>query len=299
MFDTQKLAGSLLFVSGPEKNCGKTTTMLALAADLRRDQPERPLALLTVGYDGEARDLLSGARKPAVTVAAGDYFVTTERFLRAAGLCAEIVDTVPGATALGRCCIARAGRPGLVALVGPEGNSAVALALERLRELAPDATILVDGAINRITQLSGINGAKLIYALRIDQTGLDRNLDRLRRLSLLLQLPSVATLEAQTPCVHVPGALTRESLARLVAAGSVSQISALAVDDFTKVFLDLAELRALLRERGLFVRAAVSCAAVVTIARGLNDRRIRELLADSYLESLLVTNPYRQETQAR
>jgi len=293
MIDTRNLAGQLVFISGPEKNCGKTTTMLALAADLRRSDPDRPLALLTVGYDGEARDLLSGARKPGVSVAKCDYFVTTERFLRTAGLCAEIVDTVPGGNALGRCCIARAGRSGLVALVGPEGNSAVALALERLRELAPNATILVDGAINRITQLSGIADAKLVYVLRVEPSSLERSLDRLRRLSLLLQLPLADPAESPGPtAIYLNGALTTESRQSLPPREPVL------VDDFTKIFLDLAELRSLLRERRLYVRSAVHCAAVVAITRGLDDILFKNRLADAFLDKYLLFNPYRQENEA-
>lgn len=188
-FAYDSLSGNVNFVSGPEKNCGKTTFMVAALTAWRQQHPGQSPALMTVGYDGETRDLLSGVRKPAVPVCAGDYFITTEHFLRASGCAAEIIDLVPGSTALGRCCMARAQRDGMAALVGPEGNSAVAAAIGLLRGSCPDRTIMVDGAINRITQLASVPDARLIYVLRVDRSSLNRSLERLQRLSLLLRLP--------------------------------------------------------------------------------------------------------------
>jgi len=195
-FAYDSLSGNVNFVSGPEKNCGKTSFMVAALTAWRKQHPEQNPALMTVGYDGETRDLLSGVRKPAVPVCAGDFFITTERFLRSSGCAAEIVDVVPGSTALGRCCMARAQRDGMAALVGPEGNSAVAAAIGLLRENCPDRTIMVDGAINRITQLASVPDARLIYVLRVDRSSLNRSLERLQRLSLLLRLPLADSVSA-------------------------------------------------------------------------------------------------------
>jgi|GEM_PF-4358029 len=69
--------GRVTFVTGPEKHCGKTTFMNRAAEIARRGARAAGLpgpALLTVGYDGEARDFLSGARKPALrpTLLPGD-----------------------------------------------------------------------------------------------------------------------------------------------------------------------------------------------------------------------------------
>jgi hypothetical protein len=129
---------------------------------------------MTVGYDGEARDFLTGVRKPAVPVCCGDVFVTAERFLRQSGTCPEILDVAPGVGALGRLCIARASRDGVVALVGPEGNKAVAWILETLVDGGLADTVLVDGAINRITQAASRKAARFVYVLRVDRAGLRR-----------------------------------------------------------------------------------------------------------------------------
>ena len=169
--------GTVMFISGPEKHCGKTTFMNRAMLLARRGTTmagKAPPAVMTVGYDGEVRDYLTGVRKPAVPISCGDVFVTAERFLRQSGTCPEILDVAPGAGVLGRLCIARASRDGVVALVGPEGNKAVAWILESLVEGGLADTVLVDGAINRITQAASRSSARFVYVLRVDRAGLHR-----------------------------------------------------------------------------------------------------------------------------
>jgi len=119
--------GRVTFVTGAEKHCGKTTFMNRAAQLARRGAAAegRPgPALLTVGYDGEARDFLSGARKPAVPVAAGDIIVTTERFAKPC--CPEIL------------VVHRAGAPGCHGGAGRAGGQfagGVGCAAHRRRRL--------------------------------------------------------------------------------------------------------------------------------------------------------------------
>ncbi|MBU0934564.1 MAG: hypothetical protein KKI09_01480 [Spirochaetes bacterium] len=330
-FAYDSLSGNVNFVSGPEKNCGKTSFMVAALTAWRKQHPGQSPALMTVGYDGETRDLLSGVRKPAVPVCAGDYFITTERFLRSSGCAAEIIDVVPGSTALGRCCMARAQRDGMAALVGPEGNSAVAAAIGLLRENCPDRTIMVDGAINRITQLASVPDARLIYVLRVDRSSLNRSLERLQRLSLLLRLSlvdsvamgsdprggkavsgagsdprggeAVSVRGADPGCAEpVSGAEAAPEALYLPGALTLETLQtlpircrALLVDDFTKIFLGAAELRSFLRTRQLYVRNAIRCSGIVVITRGLTDSELDDRIDDAYLRGLISYNLHRQD----
>ncbi|HAP44640.1 MAG: hypothetical protein A2087_13165 [Spirochaetes bacterium GWD1_61_31] len=312
-FDPAALTGQVTFVTGPEKNCGKTSFLLAALAAWRQARAEAgrswPLALLTVGYDGEVRDWLSGQRKPGAPLQVGDYYITVERFLRAGGCCPEIVALVPGSGALGRCCIARATRPGLAALVGPEGNAGLGAAIAWLRAELAGCTILVDGAINRITQLAAVPDARLAYVLRLDRAGLNRAVERLQRLALLLQLPAapagetalaleaaadqagaaIADQASADPALYsLADALTSESLQRLPAA-----CRRLVVEDFTKIFLTAAELRAGLAGRQLYSRAAIECVALVAVTRGVDDDEVARRLPDPFIQQRLLFNPYR------
>lgn len=279
--------GRVTFVTGPEKHCGKTTFMNLAALAVRRatQASGKPgPALLTVGYDGESRDFLSGARKPAVPVAAGDVVVTTERFARPCG--PEILDVLPGSTALGRLCIARAHRTATVALVGPEGNSLVAWAAARIVEGGLASAVLVDGAINRITQAAALDGARFVYTLRVDPAGLSKSVARVRRMAALLALPERGEDPIDEAFV-VPGALTAESVARIPRTAR-----SLIVEDCTKVFLSDGELSALQRERPLFVRRRLEFGGFVVVCRGLSDGAFLERLGDEAVASLVAFNPY-------
>jgi len=287
--------GRVTFVTGPEKHCGKTTFMNRAAQLVRRGAVAegRPVpALLTVGYDGEARDFLSGARKPAVPVAAGDIIVTTERFAKPC--CPEILEVLPGSTALGRLCIVRAHRAATVALVGPEGNSLVAWAVRHIVEEGLTETVIVDGAINRITQAAAVSGARFVYTLRVDASSLDRSVARVRRMAELVRLPVASEMVELPGCPTAPymldGALTAETAARLP-----REARAVIVEDFTKIFLVDSEWSAFLRARALFVARRIEFGGFVVMCRGISNHDFEARLADDSIASLVAYNPYEPE----
>lgn len=273
--DPRSWLGRTLFAAGPGKDAGKTTFLVRAAVLARRAAAEaglKPPALLSVGYDGEARDFLSGARKPSVPVEAGDVYVTAERFLRQGGASPEILEAAPGRSALGRLCVARATRSGRAALVGPEGNGIVAELLSIILDGGLASTALVDGSVNRITQIASRRDALMAYALRIDRGNLDSSLDAMRRVALLLGLPLAGDAEAadgHPAAFELDGALTAAGAAALP-----KEARAVIVGDFTKVFLDYRALLAFLRTRSLLARSRPYFAGFVAVTRGLRDEAV-------------------------
>lgn len=283
--DPRSWPGRTLFAAGPGKDAGKTTFLVRAAALARRAAAEaglKPPALLSVGYDGEARDYLSGARKPSVPVEAGDVYVTAERFLRQGGASPEILEAAPGRSALGRLCVARATRAGRAALVGPEGNGIVAELLSIIVDGGLASVALVDGSVNRITQIASRRDALMAYAQRIDRGNLDSSLDAMRRVALLLGLPlagAVGDAGAGRPgapaatddpaAFELDGALTASSAATLP-----KEARNVIVGDFTKIFLDYRALLAFMRTRSLLVRSRPEFAGFVAVTRGLSDEAI-------------------------
>lgn len=270
--DPRSWLGRTLFAAGPGKDAGKTTFLVRAAALARRAAAEaglRPPALLSVGYDGEARDYLSGARKPSVPVEPGDVYVTAERFLRQGGASPEILEAAPGRSALGRLCVARATRAGKAALVGPEGNGIVAELLSIILDGGLASAALVDGSVNRITQIASRRDALMAYALRMDRGNLDSSLDAMRRVALLLGLPLAGGPEAaagRSAAFELDGALTAAAAAALP-----KEARAVVVGDFTKIFLDYRALLAFMRTRSLLVRSRPEFAGFVAVTRGLSD----------------------------
>ncbi|MBN2875097.1 MAG: hypothetical protein JXM71_08375 [Spirochaetales bacterium] len=288
MLDTAiDFIGRVTFVTGPEKHCGKTTFMNRAASLVRQRVDGAPrLALLTVGYDGEARDLLSGARKPAVPIAVGDVFVTTERYARPCS--PEILEALPGSTALGPLCVARARRAGTVALVGPEGNAAVARAIRLIVEGGLADTVFVDGAINRVTQAASLPGAQFVYTVRVDRASLGAAVAKVRRMATLARLPLFeAVAAAEENYASVEGALTADTAARLPESAR-----RVLVEDFTKVFLGDSELGSFLRGRTLYVRRSVAFGGFVVVCRGVTNDDFALALDDADIAALIAFNPY-------
>ncbi len=277
--------GRVTFVTGPEKHCGKTT-FLNRALALVRAAGERP-AFLSIGYDGEARDSLSAVRKPAVPVTAGDVVVSAERFLRDGRILPEILDILPGSSAFGRICAARAHRPGRVVLVGPEGNEGVARALALLRDEGAARTVLVDGAIYRISQVAAWPWARFVFVLRADAASLDKSARQARRLSFLASLPPTpADFGSREGELALAGPLTAA-----VAENLPETVRAVTVEDFTKVFLDDGELRSFRARRVLFVRNPLECAGIVAVLRAVSRDAFLSRL-DEGTAARIAFNPY-------
>jgi hypothetical protein len=277
--------GRVTFVTGPGKHCGKTTFMNRAAQLARRGAvlAGKPgPALLTVGYDGEARDYLAGARKPAVPVDLGDIIVTTERFARTCS--PEILEIVPGSTALGRLCIARATRAATVALVGPEGNALVAWTIGHIIEEGFADTVLVDGAFNRMTQVAAIDGARFVYVMRVEKSNLEQAAAQVRRLARLLRLPLPADAASSYQLLD---ALTAETAARLP-----PEPRTVVVADLTKIFLSDAELAAFMRERELRVGRTLGFGGFIVACRGIPDEKFLDIVADDSITPLVAFNPY-------
>jgi hypothetical protein len=291
--EVKDFRGRVTFITGPEKDCGKTSLLNACLALLRGagegEAASGGLAFMGVGFDGEARDAFSGQRKPRIEARAGEVFVTAEHYLRMTTCHPELLEVLPGSTALGRLAVARARRTGAVTIVGPERNDYAAWAIARMREEGWASTILVDGAINRITQVAAFAGSRFLFSLRASPSDLERQVRRVRLMAALQRLPCLAELggRAAEPLLALDGPLTLESAGRVPAG-----VATLVVEDFTKVFLDGQALAAFTRNRALVLRERVDFGGFVVLLRDLSQESFRLALADEEAWNLVSFNPY-------
>jgi hypothetical protein len=294
--DAKKLSGRVTCITGPERQCGKTSLLNAALASLRASG-EKP-AFFSVGFDGEARLKAASAGGTRITCEEGEIIVSSERYLEGMSPSPELLDVVPGSTALGRLAIARARRAGQVTLVGPERNEYAAWIVERIRTELWAKSILVDGSMNRITQVASFAGARFLFSLRVGESNMEAEAERICRLYRLASLRSAAELpeEEARGLYPVSGALTAETAGRLPEA-----LRSVVVEDFTKVFLRASELRAFLRGRELYVRHQIEFGGFVVILREVSEARFLEVLARAAsidqaepdaLHSLVFFNPY-------
>lgn len=290
MFDKAgDFSGHVTFVTGPGKDSGKTTFLNHAMYVMRMAKPPESCAVFSVGFDGEGRDSVSVSRKPMVSVFKGDVAVSTEAFLRKSDARFEILMTVPGVTALGRLAVARAGRQGAIVLVGPGGNDNAAAAVSIILDGGFSKTVFVDGAINRITQVSSFPGALFVYSIRVGKDNLEQSVRRMRLVRKLSSLSEAGTRKVPGR-YDFEGALTNDTAALIP-----KDAAEVVVSDFTKVFLDEKELNALFPDSGnrrLAVRKAIAFAGFSVALKGVSRPEFMERLGGGGIAELVSFNPY-------
>jgi hypothetical protein len=262
------LAGAVTAVTGFEKGSGKTT-FLGLALPFAR--VSGPVALFTIGVDGAQKAREGNAPPGEIAVEPGDLVLTAEGFARASSARFEILDALPGRTALGPLLLGRARRPGTVTLVGAEHLSLLARAIAQVREEGWASTVLVDGAVNRITQVGALGDLQFVFTARVDPRNLDRAAGRMRALAALAELPLAG--EEDRDALALEGPLTAQALQDLP-----RNVRSLRVEDFTRIFLEPPELRRTLERYRVSVRRACRLLGFHVSLRGLSRDRLVDAL---------------------
>lgn len=154
------------------KNAGKTTALNRLIREYAA--LGRPIALTSIGRDGEQRDLVSGTEKPPIYMYRGMLAATAEKLLDLSDVSREILALCDVHTPLGRVVIFRARSEGFVQLAGPS----IVEQMQQLRQQLCDMgaeTVLIDGALSRRSPAAGaLDGACILST----GASLDRNMDQ-------------------------------------------------------------------------------------------------------------------------
>lgn len=279
MADLEGIGGRVTAVTGFEKGSGKTTFLAALLPAARRSGP---VFLATIGVDGrlKARD---AGRAAALPVAPGDLVLTTDAFARAASARLEVLEALPGRTVLGRPLLGRVVRGGEVTLAGAEHFNALAHLLDQVRAEGWAQTALVDGAVNRITQVSALGEVQFVFTARVDAANLTRVAERLKALAALADLPVEADPGPGT--FRLEGPFTNEARERLP-----RDLRALSIEDFTKVFLEPGDLLRFLQRVPCSVRRAFPLLGISAALKDLAPAAFREAVGPAVAAHLL-SNP--------
>ncbi len=129
------------------KNAGKTTSMNRMIRELH--EARIPVALTSIGRDGESSDLVTDTVKPGIFVYRGTLVATAADLLKFCDVTREILHTTGICTPLGEVVVLRAHSDGFVQAAGPSLTSQMAQIREYLRGVQGGGKILVDGALER------------------------------------------------------------------------------------------------------------------------------------------------------
>lgn len=142
-------------IAGTAKNTGKTTTTSVIMREL--SQRGIRIFLTSIGYDGENIDNITGLPKPKLRMEAGDYIATAEKCVKSGTAELEIIRTTTIATPLGKVCLCRVIKTGLVVTAGPNKASDVRKIRMLFYSIGPGVYIF-DGALNRIMPMAETDG---------------------------------------------------------------------------------------------------------------------------------------------
>ncbi|MCX6112130.1 MAG: hypothetical protein NTY22_02430, partial [Proteobacteria bacterium] len=208
------LENKVTFIIGSEKNVGKTTFFNLARGAIKGTRH----LLATIGVDGEKQDLVHGNTKPQILVDTDEYVVTTDSMLNSSDAELELVEIFPFKTVLGRMSIARVLRQGTLELVGPGSNEQLSHILEYAKNELNINTMLIDGAINRITQISSssktsLAKASFIYVLTVTQNNINSSIDKMKLIYELSKCQDDNNGKVMSADhYYLPGALTTDKL---------------------------------------------------------------------------------------
>ncbi|SFS35848.1 hypothetical protein SAMN05444972_101394 [Marininema halotolerans] len=177
-----------LAVIGLSKNAGKTTVFNALGMEASHQGIST--AMVSIGVDGEERDVWSGREKPPVRVYRGFLVATASPLFEERPGDWEIQGVTPFTSALGPIAIARAMRDTRVKLAGVTTVGRVQ-ELEVLFRQHGAKLILVDGAYDRRAAASPLvtRAAVCVVGASLG-TSLDEVIEKARGAIRLLTLPT-------------------------------------------------------------------------------------------------------------
>jgi len=220
-------AARSVVVVGTAKNAGKTTTCNALRAIAYRRGV--PVALTSIGRDGEPADALDGEAKPRVRLAAGTLVALAAGVVpRTPAL--EILET--GASgALGATVFARAVLPTVCEIAGPPTAGAMRATIDRLCALGA-GPVLVDGAIDRVAALAGGDDAVIVATGAASGTTVARVAAAAADVVARLTIPGRDPVNERARVVLLAGALdARDAEALLADAAGATVV----VEDPTRI----------------------------------------------------------------
>jgi uncharacterized NAD-dependent epimerase/dehydratase family protein len=220
-------AARSVIVVGTAKNAGKTTTFNALRAVAQRRGV--PIAVTSIGRDGEPADALDGQAKPRVRLTPGTLVAL------AAGLVprtpALVILDGGAASALGRTVFARVVLPTTCELAGPPTARAMRATIDRLCALG-EGPVFVDGAIDRVAPLAGGDDAVIIATGAASGGTAARVADVAADAVARLTLPGREPARERARVVRVDGALDARDAEELLAQARDATV---VVEDPTRI----------------------------------------------------------------
>jgi hypothetical protein len=283
ILDFQQFHNNTTFIVGNDKHTGKTTFLKYALKNLRA-MGYRP-AYMSIGVDGEGCDFLDGISKPTIIVQPGDLVVTSAQCLESSDAAYQILNVFGQVTVLGRMALVNITRSGFVELTGPENNQQLAAILDYVQSETDAEAILVDGAVNRLSQVSSNQSAGFVMVIKVTASNLIQAAGQIHLLHLLVNLPSCSNGDS----MPITGALTESRLKTIP-----DDCKAISIQDFTRVFLSYEQMKDLCRKYSVSIRNKFVLRYFIVNLFDVDKSAFAKML-DEHIPQHVVFNPFLEE----
>lgn len=274
----------IIFIAGSSKNAGKTTFLNYL---LPRMRSVSQLAYLTIGIDGERKDQIFGTDKPVIETLAGDVLITCENQIALSDGSFEVLQVFPWRTVLGKLMAVRTVRKGLIEIAGPENNLQLERIVGYIRNNLGISSVVIDGAVNRITQISSSDSAGFYYVCRVTRENLSSSIEKMRIISFLNKVDHIPKLRGMEKVYAHKGAFTKSSFDEIPENRTIVEI-----EDFTKIFLNFSGIQKLNGQYKIYFRNKLNLEAFVVNLYNICEEEFKQKITDFAIDDLCIYNPY-------
>jgi len=262
--------------TGLGKGSGKTSALQATAVEAQR---VGAVGLFTIGFGGGGKSLL-------LRVERGDVVITSIPLLRASEARLDIIEALPGRSAIGQLCVCSVVRPGAVTLAGPEHLSQLAQAIGFILQDNLVKSVLVDGAAGRITQVAALPEAQFIYCAQADAANFVRVAENIEFISKLADLPLDAQDNRdQDNRLRIEGPLTLSMIGTIQ-----DKVEHISIDTLSDCFLDPASFKRLSQRFKITARRRVPLLGFVVALKNIKRETFLDALPTA--SSRIIFNPY-------
>jgi len=268
-----------LAIIGTSKNAGKTTCLNHIIAAWSAKNMPRPLALTSIGRDGEDEDVVSGRAKPRIYISAGTLIATAEAAMQRADALLNVLELSGVRTAFGEVVISRALSDGYIELAGPSSASELSSIGAILRNHAPDCLYIIDGALSRRSQAGGGITNDIILSASGETSAIPSELAEYVQHNLnLLSLPELDT-EQKTVLSQ---AIETTTTARVFSLKITEDRPHLEWLELPTLLGHAPEIGALIKKETklLFLRGAITDAIITELLKEPHFRKLKLVVED-------------------
>lgn len=154
-------------IVGSKKNAGKTTVLNYLLTSIEKLSNKKTI-ITSIGWDGEKEDRFFGNKKPPVKIFPGLYIITAEFALKKIKIEYKVWEELPFKSILGKFYIIETLSYGNIELIGAENNEYMRKIINISKKRINPDYIIIDGALDRVTQISKFKNAGIILVFKIE-----------------------------------------------------------------------------------------------------------------------------------